>query len=154
MSSSTPMWRAMALMWIGALVEPPMAELTTMAFSKAFARQDVGGLQVLPHHLDDALAGLVGDLAALAVGRRDRGAAGQRHAERLGQRVHGRGRAHGVAVADRGRRRGDELDELLVVDLAGGQQLARLPDDGAGAGALALAQPLSIGPPTARWPGC
>ena len=29
------MWRAMALMWIGALVEPPMAEFTTMAFSKA-----------------------------------------------------------------------------------------------------------------------
>jgi hypothetical protein len=25
----------MALMWIGALVEPPMAELTTMAFSNA-----------------------------------------------------------------------------------------------------------------------
>ena len=29
------MWRAMALKWIGALVEPPMAELTTMTFSKA-----------------------------------------------------------------------------------------------------------------------
>lgn len=29
------MWRAIALRWIGALVEPPMAELTTMAFSNA-----------------------------------------------------------------------------------------------------------------------
>ena len=29
------MWRAMALMWIGALVEPPMALLTTMTFSSA-----------------------------------------------------------------------------------------------------------------------
>src|SRR5882672_6699159 len=29
------MWRAMALKWIGALVEPPIAELTTMTFSKA-----------------------------------------------------------------------------------------------------------------------
>ena len=29
------MWRAMALMWIGALVEPPIAELATMVFSNA-----------------------------------------------------------------------------------------------------------------------
>jgi hypothetical protein len=29
------MWRARALRWIGALVEPPIAELTTMAFRKA-----------------------------------------------------------------------------------------------------------------------
>ena len=35
------------------------------------ARQDVGRLQVLPHHVDDALAGLVGDLAALAVRARE-----------------------------------------------------------------------------------
>ena len=33
--SFTPMWRAIALMWIGALVEPPIAELATMAFSNA-----------------------------------------------------------------------------------------------------------------------
>ena len=33
---STPMCRASALIWIGALVEPPIAELTTMQFSKAF----------------------------------------------------------------------------------------------------------------------
>ena len=35
LSSSTPRCRAMALRWIGALVEPPIAELMTMAFSKA-----------------------------------------------------------------------------------------------------------------------
>ena len=29
------MWRAIALKWIGALVEPPIAELTTITFSKA-----------------------------------------------------------------------------------------------------------------------
>ena len=33
--SFTPMWRAMALMWIGALVEPPIALLTTIVFSNA-----------------------------------------------------------------------------------------------------------------------
>ena len=52
---------------------------------EGFARQDVGRLQVLPHHLDGADAGLVGDLAALAVGRGNGGAAGQAHAERLGE---------------------------------------------------------------------
>ena len=35
LSSATPMCRAIALKWIGALVEPPMAELTTMTFSNA-----------------------------------------------------------------------------------------------------------------------
>ena len=29
------MWRAIALIWMGALVEPPIALLTAMAFSKA-----------------------------------------------------------------------------------------------------------------------
>ena len=29
------MWRAIALKWIGALVEPPIAELTTITFSNA-----------------------------------------------------------------------------------------------------------------------
>ena len=33
--NSTPICRASALIWIGALVEPPIAELTTMQFSKA-----------------------------------------------------------------------------------------------------------------------
>ena len=37
----------------------------------------VGRLQVLPHHLHGAAAGLVGDLPALPVGRRDRRAARQ-----------------------------------------------------------------------------
>ena len=34
-SSSTPMRPAMALRWITALVEPPMAAFTRIAFSKA-----------------------------------------------------------------------------------------------------------------------
>ena len=64
------------------------------------ARHDVRGAQILMHHGDDALAGLIGDLPALAVGRGDGGAAGQRHAQRLGHGVHRGGRAHGVAMAD------------------------------------------------------
>ena len=39
-----------------------------MAFSNASRVMISDGLQVLPHHLDDALAGLVGHLAALPVG--------------------------------------------------------------------------------------
>ncbi len=101
-------------------------------------RHDVGRLQILMHHFDDALAGLVGDLAALAVGRRNGGRTRQLHAERLGQRVHRGGGAHGVAIAGRRRRGGDDVHELVIVDLAGRQALARFPDDGAGAGALAL----------------
>ena len=37
-----------------------------------------------------------------------------------------------------GRGGGDDVDELVVVDLAGGKPFARLPDHGAGAGALAV----------------
>ncbi len=70
--------------------------------------------------------------------RRDGGRVGQLHAQRFGQRVHRRGRAHGVAVTGRRRRRRHQLDEALVVDLAGGQKFARLPHDGARTGALPL----------------
>ncbi len=108
------------------------------AVLEGLSRQDVGRFQILPDHPDDALAGLIGDLAALAIGGGDRGTARQRHAERFGQRIHGRGGAHGVAMADRRRRGGHDIHELLVVDLAGGKPLARFPDHGAGAGALAV----------------
>src|SRR3546814_3584132 len=33
--SSTPMWRAIAFRWTGALVDPPIAELTRIAFRNA-----------------------------------------------------------------------------------------------------------------------
>ncbi len=108
------------------------------AVLERLSRQDVGRFQVFPDHPDNARPGLIGDLAALAVGRRDRGTARQRHAQRLGQRIHGGGGAHGVAVADRRRRGGHDIHELLVVDLAGGHAFARFPDHGAGAGALAI----------------
>ena len=100
--------------------------------------QDVGGLEVLLHHLDDALPGQVGHPAAVAVGRRDRRRAGKAHAERLGEAVHRRGRPHGVAVARRRRGRRDELDELSLVDLTRREHLPRPPDDRPRAGALPL----------------
>ena len=101
------------------------------------AGQDVRWLQVFVDHVDDALAGQVGDLGPFAIGGGDGGRAGQGHAQGLGQRVHRRRRAHGVAVADRGRRGRHQIDEFLIADLAGRHHLAGLPDDGAGTDALA-----------------
>ena len=103
---------------------------------EAVLGQDVRRLQVLMDHFDDALAGPVGDFLAIAVGRRDGGRARQLHAEGLGERVHRRGGAHGVAVSGRGGGRGHQLDELFVADLAGRHHLAGLPHDGARTGAL------------------
>ena len=108
------------------------------AVLERLAGQDVGGFEVFPNHLDDAGAGLIGDLAALAIGRGDRGTAGQRHAERFRQRVHGRGGAHGVAMTDGRGRGGHDVHELLVVDLARDQPLPGFPDHGSRTGALAL----------------
>jgi hypothetical protein len=90
------------------------------------------------HHFDDALAGTIGGFLAVAIGGGDRRAARQHHAQRFGEGVHGAGGAHGVAEAGGGSRRGDQLDEAFIVDLAGGQQLAAMPHDRARTGALAL----------------
>ena len=54
------MWRAIALRWIGALVEPPIAELTTMALRKASLVRMSEGFRSSCDHLDDAQAGAVG----------------------------------------------------------------------------------------------
>ncbi len=90
------------------------------------------------HHLDDALTREVGHLGAVAIGSGNSRAPGQAHPEGLGNRVHRAGRAHCVAVSRRRGRRGYELDEFRVVDLARREQLARRPHDGSRTGALAL----------------
>ncbi len=105
---------------------------------EALARHHVRRLEILGDHFDDALAGQIGRFLPVAMRCRDRRGSRQHHAERLGQRVHRRRGAHGVAVAGRGRRAGDQPDESLVVDLALGEQFARLPHDRARAGPLAL----------------
>ena len=61
----------------------------------------LAGPHVLPDHLDDAPAGIGRHARMIGVRRRDRGRAGQRHAERLGGARHGRGGAHRHAVAGR-----------------------------------------------------
>ena len=103
---------------------------------EGLARHDLGRAKILPHHLNDAATGLVGALTALAIGGRDRGRAGQAHAQRFGEAVHGRGRAHRVAMAGRGGGRGYEINHLILRDLTAREHFARLPRDSAGTGAL------------------
>ena len=88
-------------------------------------------------HVDDALAGAPGHFLPVAIGGGDRRRARKLHAEGFGERVHRRRRAHRVAIAGRGRRGGDELDEAGIVDLTGRHHFAGLPDDGARARPLA-----------------
>ena len=64
------------------------------------ARENLRRAQVFVRELDDAPSRFIGDLAALAIGRGNRRAAGQRQAEHLGDGVHRGSRAHGVAVAE------------------------------------------------------
>ena len=112
-----------------------------------FTGQDLRRLQVFSDHLHDALAGEVGDAPAVPQWRRDGGAAGQAHPERLGQRVHRRRRAHRVAVAGRGGSGGNEVDELRRVDLAGGEELAGCQTVVPDPMRCPSSHPFSIGPP-------
>ena len=84
------------------------------------AADHVGGFEVVPDHVDDALAGHHRHHRMAGIGGRNRGGAGQRHSERLGGAGHGRGGAHGHAMAGRA---GDALLDLLPI----------LSGDGAGA---------------------
>ena len=121
------MWRAMAMMCGGQLVEAPSALAATIAFSNASRVMMSDGRQVLVHHVDDALAGLVGHLAALAIRRGDGRAAGQRHAQRLGQLFIESAVPMVLQWPTLGARGRHHLHELFVVDLARPQALARRP---------------------------
>ena len=111
-----------------ALVEPPIASTAATALWIESARDQVGRLQILPDHVDDALARLRRHDRMAGVGGRDRGRARQSHAERLGGAGHGRGGAHRHAMAGRA---GDALFDLLPVllgDRAGAQLRPVFPD--------------------------
>ncbi len=109
-------------------------------------REDVRGLQVGQHHLDDAPARGIGHVHPLAERRGNGRASGQRHAQRLGQRVQGRGGAHRVAMAERGGRSAGTLHEFGIVDLALGEQPPALPDDRTRACELAFPPAVEHGP--------
>ena len=80
----TPMRPAIAIRWITALVEPPIAALASDRVLERLAREDLRQRQVLVHHLDDAPAGHAREHVAARVDRRDtpRCPAGRRRAPR------------------------------------------------------------------------
>src|SRR5581483_1299892 len=103
---------------------------------ECIACQDRRGPQILEHHRYDPLARPVSDLSTLPIWCWNRTGARKLHSQCLRERVHGCRRAHGVAVTGGRGGGGDQLDEARVVDLTGGEHLAGLPYDRAGAGAL------------------
>ncbi|MNK83561.1 hypothetical protein D3C87_1033780 [compost metagenome] len=113
---------------------------------KRLARHDIRRLDILDNQFDGATAGAIGHLAAFAVSGRDRAAAGQRHAERFGNGIHGGGRAHGVAVANRRSGFQRRLQEFLAGDFAGAIFAAHAPDDRPGTNQIAVMVPVEHRP--------
>ena len=81
--SSTPMRPAMAIRWITALVEPPIAASVLIAFSNAWRVRIFDELLVLVDHVDDAPAGHARQHVAPAVDGGIGRVAGQADAQRL-----------------------------------------------------------------------
>ena len=97
-----------------ALVEPPSAISTVIALSNAAAVRMRSGARSPPASSTARRAGLLGGRGAAGIDRRDRGAAGQRHAERLDHAGQRRRRTELVAVAVAGDDRRSELVVLLL----------------------------------------
>ena len=125
-SRSTRASAAMASRCSTALVEPPRAIVTAMAFSNASLVRICRARMPFSSSPMIGPARLVGEVVAPAVDGRRRRAAGQRHADGLGDRRHrvrgehaGAGALGGAGVALDG-------EQLGVVDRAGGVRTDRL----------------------------
>ena len=94
--------------------------------------------QIFPDHLDDAAAGFRTHADVTGVRGRDRRRPRQGHADRFGDRRHGRGGAHGHAGAVAARDAGLDIDPVLVGDLSGTALVPVFPGVGARAQRLAL----------------
>ncbi len=91
------------------------------------AGQDVRGLEVELHELDDLAARRLGQPAPMRVDRRDGRAAGERQAERLGHAGHRRRGSHRHAVPVGARHRVLDLGELLLGDPSCAELLVVVP---------------------------
>ena len=80
-------------------VDPPTAATAMIALRKASFVMMSLGLRSARDHVDDEPAGVVRQREQARVGGGRAREAGDRHAERLGDDGHRRGRAHRVAVA-------------------------------------------------------
>ena len=129
-SSSTPASLAMASRCSTALVEPPSAEVTAMAFSNASLVMIWRGVMPSRSRLTTASP------ARSASPSRRRSTAGgdavpgRRHADRLGDRAHRVGREHAAAGALAGARVALDLAEFVLGDRAGRAGADRLEHAG------------------------
>ncbi len=95
-------------------------------------REDLFRRQVLPHHVDDAAAGIRAHARVRGIGRHDRRRARQREAERFGNRHHGRRRAHHHAGAEGTRDAAFEFGPIVFADAAGALLVPVFPGVGPG----------------------
>ena len=110
------------------------------------AGEDVARLDVALDEIDDRASRLLGEVTSPRVDGRDRRAAWQREPERLRHAGHGRGGAHGHAVAVRARDRVLDLDELGLGDPAGAELLVVVPAVRAGSELAAAPVPVQHRP--------
>ena len=99
--------------------------------------QDLRQAHVLLHELDDAPPRHAREHIASCIDRGVSGVAGHGDTERLHHRRHGRGGAHGHAVAVRSMHARFRLMELVERDFSGAQFLGHRPDVGARADVVA-----------------
>ena len=95
-------------------------------------RHDVARTDVVPHELHHRKAGLLGEAVARGHDGGNRAVAGQRHAEHLGEAVHGVGREHARAGAAGRTGLVLKLEEGLRIDLARAKAAHALRDVGVG----------------------
>ena len=117
--SGTFTLRAMAIRCSTALVEPPSAITTTIAFSNASRVITSRGLMSFSRQFLIDRARAMAFFELVGVGRRDRRAVGQRHAEGFDRRGHRVGGVHAAAGAGAGTGVADDFAALGVGHLAG-----------------------------------
>ena len=117
--AATPARRAMASRCTMAFVEPPMAASTTSALWNAPAVEHVGGAHGVDGEPRGQPPGPLPVRQPLARRRRRGGGARRRHAERLGQDGHRRGRAHDHARAGGGAERALDRGDVAGAERAG-----------------------------------
>ena len=113
------------------------AGVHTDCIFKSLPGQHAGGSEIFRHHFNGTPARGISHLHSRAERCGDCGTARQTHAERLGERIHGRGGAHRIAMTKRRRRGTDTAHEFLIVDLAFRKQPAAFPNHRAGTCQLA-----------------
>ena len=119
MSSGTSAACAMASRCSTALVDPPSAVTTVMAFSNACARHDVARPEVAPdHEIGDGRPGVVAIAFLVVADGGLRAGIGQAHAHRLNGRCHRVGRVHAAARTRPRDRATLDVGQFAVVDLA------------------------------------